>query len=179
MLDMALENLQFYVKKSDYSLIGNALQTGLSLSRYPVWIEGFDISHFSERDRVGAAIAFSKGVPDRKKYRNYVIKKAAAGDTEALKEVLERRFRKAEEFPDLLVIDGGKGQLSAALSIKEKLNLPCDVVSIAKEEERIFKEHGGSVVFPEDSPHRFLIQNIRDEVHRRAITHHRKRRQKV
>jgi excinuclease ABC subunit C len=59
------------------------------------------------------------------------------------------------------------------------LNLPSDVVAIAKQEERIFMEGGGSVVFPSDSPEQFLFQNIRDEVHRRAITHHRKRRQKL
>ena len=98
---------------------------------------------------------------------------------EALKELLGRRFRKVEEFPDLLLIDGGKGQLSAALEVKQKLNIPSDIAAIAKEEERLFMEDGNSLIFPEDAPERFLPQNIRDEVHRRAITHHRKRRQKL
>ena len=179
MSNLAAQNLNIYVSKANYTVIGQRLQEKLHLKRFPYRIEGFDISHFSERERVGAAVAFSKGKADRKRYRNYLIKKAAAGDTEALKEVLERRFRKAEEYPDLLLIDGGKGQLSAALEIKQKLKLPSDVVAIAKREERIFMEGGGSVVFPLDSPERFLFQNIRDEVHRRAITHHRKRRQKL
>jgi excinuclease ABC subunit C len=179
MSNLAAQNLNIYVSKANYTVIGQRLQEKLHLKRFPYWIEGFDISHFSERERVGAAVAFSKGTADRKRYRNYLIKEAAAGDTEALKEVLERRFRKAEEHPDLLLIDGGKGQLSAALEIKQKLKLSSDVVAIAKREERIFMEGGGSVVFPLDSPERFLFQNIRDEVHRRAITHHRKRRQKL
>ncbi len=179
MSDLAAANLSMYVSQTGYPVVGQRLKEALGLKRFPYWIEGFDISHFSERERVGAAVAFSKGKPDRKKYRNYLIKEAAAGDTEALKEVLQRRFRKVDQYPDLLLIDGGKGQLSAALEVKQKLNLPSDVAAIAKGEERIFLESGGSVVFPEDSPERFLLQNIRDEVHRRAITHHRKRRQKL
>ncbi len=181
MMDLAVKNLNLYVNKHKYSLVGERLKQELHLVHFPHWIEGFDISHFSERDRVGAAVVFSKGVPDKKKYRNYIIKNAAAGDTEALKEVLERRFRnrQPEEQPDLLLIDGGKGQLSAAASVKEKLNLRCDIAALAKREERVYLEDGGSVLFPEDSPERFLFQNIRDEVHRHAITHHRKRREKI
>lgn len=179
MSDLAVRNLNIYVNKTNYSVIGQRIKEELHLKRFPYWIEGFDISHFSERERVGAAVAFSKGKADRKQYRNYLIKEASMGDTEALKEVLERRFKKADKFPDLLLIDGGKGQLSAALEIKRKLKLPSDVVSIAKREEQIFIECGDSIFFAEDSPELFLFQNIRDEVHRRAITHHRKRRQKL
>lgn len=178
MMDLAVKNLNLYVNKNKYGLVGERLKRGLGLVHFPRWIEGFDISHFSERERVGAAVVFSKGTAVKKKYRNYIIKKAAPGDTEALKEVLERRFKKMkpEEQPDLLLIDGGKGQLSAAAEIKEKLNLRSDIVALAKKEERIYLEKGGSVIFPEDSPERFLFQNIRDEVHRRAVTHHRQRR---
>lgn len=180
-MDLAVKNLNLYVNKNKYRLVGERVQEALNLSRFPQWIEGFDISHLSERDRVGAAVVFVKGEPVKKKYRNYIIKKAAAGDTEAIKEVLERRFknRKPGEQPDLLLIDGGKGQLSAALDVKERLGLEPDIVALAKREERIFMENGDSVVFPEDSPQRFLFQNIRDEVHRRAITHHRKRREQI
>jgi excinuclease ABC subunit C len=179
MLDMAAANLNLYVNKTNYQVIGQKLQRDLGLQGFPIWIEGYDISHFSERERVGAKVAFSRGKPDRAKYRSYIIKGALPGDTEALKEVLERRFRKMDEFPDLLLIDGGKGQLSAALEVKQKLGFTSDVIALAKEEERVFMENGGSIVFPEDSPERFLLQNVRDEVHRRAVTHHRKRRQKL
>jgi excinuclease ABC subunit C len=180
-MDLVIKNLNLYVNKHKYNLVGERLKKSLHLAHFPDWIEGFDISHFSERDRVGAAVAFSKGQPDKKKYRNYIIKHAAAGDTEALKEVLERRFRNRQpgEQPDLLLIDGGKGQLGAALSIKEKLNLTCDIAALAKGEERVYPEKGDPVLFPEDSPERFLFRNISDEVHRRAVTHHRKRREKI
>jgi len=178
-MDLAVKNLNLYVNKNKYNLVGERLRQTLNLVHFPAWIEGFDISHLSERERVGAAVVFSQGKPVKKKYRNYIIKSAAAGDTEAIKEVLERRFKKQEEHPDLLLIDGGKGQLSAALEVKNKLNLKCDIAAIAKGEERIYLESGDSIVFPEDSPERFLFQNIRDEVHRRAITHHRKRREKI
>lgn len=180
-MDLAVKNLNLYVNKNKYRLVGERVQEALNLSRFPQWIEGFDISHMSERDRVGAAVVFVKGEPVKKKYRNYIIKKASAGDTEALKEVLERRFknRTPGEQPDLLLIDGGKGQLSAALAVKRMLGLESDVVALAKREERIFLENGESFVFPVDSPERFLFQNIRDEVHRRAITHHRKRRETI
>jgi excinuclease ABC subunit C len=179
MMDLALKNLNLFVNKNKYDLVGEHLKSALQLNYFPAWIEGFDISHFSERERVGAAVVFFRGKAVKKKYRSYIIKKAAAGDTEALKEVLERRFKKQTEKPDLLLIDGGKGQLSAALEIKEKLGFKSDVAAIAKGEERIYLANGDSVVFPEGSPERFLFQNIRDEVHRRAITHHRQRREKI
>jgi excinuclease ABC subunit C len=91
---------------------------------------------------------------------------------------LERRFGKAALNPDLLLIDGGLGQLGITKKVKQKLGLTADIVSIAKEEERIFLENGGSIIFPDDSPEKFLFQNIRDEAHRRAIQHHRKIREK-
>ncbi|MCP5053799.1 MAG: excinuclease ABC subunit UvrC [bacterium] len=178
-MDLAIKNLNLYINKNKYSLVAERLRDALQLGRFPTHIEGFDISHFSERDRVGAAVVFIDGEPARKKYRNYIIKKAAKGDTEAMKEVLERRFKKMTEYPDLLLIDGGKPQLGAALEIKQKLNIPSDIVALAKREERVYLEGGRSVLFPEDSPERFLLQNIRDEVHRRAVTHHRKRREKI
>jgi excinuclease ABC subunit C len=178
-MDLAVKNLNLYVSKNKFTLVGQRLKDTLKLSRFPDWIEGFDISHLSERDRVGAAVVFAKGEAVRKKYRNYIIKKASAGDTEALKEMLERRFKKTDQFPDLLLIDGGKPQLGAALEIKEKLGITSDVAALAKKEERVYLENGDSVLFPEDSPERFLLQNIRDEVHRRAVTHHRKRREKI
>ncbi|HLP62017.1 MAG TPA: excinuclease ABC subunit UvrC, partial [Candidatus Deferrimicrobium sp.] len=143
MADLAAANLSLYVSKTNYQVIGQKLQRDLGLKRFPYWIEGYDISHFSERERVGAKVAFTRGKPDRAKYRNYIIRGALPGDTEALKEVLERRFRKMEEFPDLLLIDGGKGQLSAALEVKQKLGFPSDVAALAKEEERVFMEDGG------------------------------------
>jgi len=175
-MDLAVKNMKVYLNKNKFNQVGLQLQEALGLSRFPQRIEGFDISHFSEQDRVGAAVVFIGGTADKKKYRSYIIKKASAGDTEALKEVLERRFKKVEIYPDLLLIDGGKPQLGAALEIKEKLGITSDIIALAKKEERVYLPGGMSVLFPEDSPERFLLQNIRDEVHRRAVSHHRKRR---
>jgi len=137
------------------------------------------VSHFSERDRVGAVVVFKDGRATGSMYRNYIIKNAKPGDTEAIKEVLKRRFKEIKKYPDLIVIDGGKPQLSVAKIVKKNLNISSDIVSIAKREERIFLEKGGSFLFQKDSPETLLFQKIRDEAHRRAITHHRKRREKI
>ncbi|MCK4765496.1 MAG: excinuclease ABC subunit UvrC [Candidatus Aminicenantes bacterium] len=179
MFDLTIKNLNLYVSRNRFSVVGGKVKEALKLKNFPEKIEGFDISHFAERERVGAAVVFLQGKPDRKGYRSYIIKAAAPGDTAALQEVLRRRFKKKENFPDLLLIDGGRAQLSAARQVKQELGITADVVSIAKGEERIYLEHGGSVVFPRGSAQRFLFQEIRDEVHRRAVTHHKKRRQKL
>lgn len=178
-LDLAKKNLNLYVSRHRYDALGQRLKEALHLARFPEEIEGFDVSHLSERERVGAVVTFCKGKPVKKNYRNYLIKEAAAGDVFALKEILERRFKKGQSHPDLLMIDGGKSQLNAARQVKERLAFDADIVAIAKGEERIYLEAGGSVVFPQGSPERFLLQNIRDEAHRRAISHHRKRREKI
>lgn len=178
-LELAIRNLNLYVNKNCYSAIAENLKESLGLQQSPAIIEGVDISHLSERDRVGAVVVFTNGTPNKKLYRNYIIKKALPGDTEALKEVISRRYSKLEQHPHLLLVDGGIPQLSAAIQIKEKLGLHFDIIALAKKEERLFLENGNSFLFPADSPVRFLLQNIRDEVHRRAISHHRKRRENL
>lgn len=179
LLDLAIKNLNEYEKRNEYPLIADRLKTALRLTHIPDHIEGFDISHMSERERVGAVVVFKNGKPVKSLYRNYLIGEASAGDTEALKEVLERRFKKGKSNPDLLLIDGGIPQLSVAKDVKHHMVLKSDIVALAKREERIFLENGQSMLFPPDSPEKFLFQNIRDEVHRRAIQHHRKRREKL
>ncbi|MCK5056080.1 MAG: excinuclease ABC subunit UvrC [Candidatus Aminicenantes bacterium] len=179
MFDLIHKNLNLYINRSRFDVVGQRVKDELKLRSFPGEIEGFDISHFSERERVGAVVTFSQGKPVKRYYRSYIIKEAESGDIAALKEVLERRFKKKETYPDLLVIDGGKAQLNAALEIKAKLKIDPDIVAIAKREERIYLETGGSLIFPRGSAERFLFQNIRDEAHRRAITHHKKRREKI
>jgi excinuclease ABC subunit C len=176
LLAMALDNLQQYVCRSDYNLLGRRLQDLLGLGRFPSRIEGYDISHTSEQRRVGAMVAFVNGRPQRRDYRSYIIRRAPPGDTFALAEVLERRLAKAENLPDLLLIDGGKPQLGAALEVVERLKAEVEVIALAKGEERVFLANGGSLVPEEGTPERHLLQSIRDEVHRRAVSHHRKRR---
>jgi excinuclease ABC subunit C len=147
-------------------------------------------------------VVYKKGRPEKRSYRSYIIRAAAPGDTEALKEVLTRRFHaEAEksqgidppddfdalqdrskswrEQPDLLLIDGGLPQLAAARQVKKKLGLRSDLLALAKGEERVFMEDGSSLVLTPGSMAKYLFQNIRDEVHRRAVSHHRRRREKL
>lgn len=179
LLELAEENLAHFSVRSDFERIGPAVQRQLALRNIPNRIEGYDVSHLAEKERVGALVVFDHGKPVRRLYRSFIIKAAGAGDTEALREMLLRRFRRPGPAPDLLLIDGGKPQLGVALQVKRDLHLSADVVSLAKEEERIYRETGETVVFPKGSPERHLFQNIRDEAHRRAVAHHRKRREAI
>jgi len=178
-LDMALKNLALFVQKSDYRSLGEKIKEMLGLSHFPSHIEAFDISHLGEKNRVGAMVVYRDGRPQKRLYRSYLIRSAPAGDTEALKEILNRRFAGNSPAPDLLLIDGGLPQLSVARQIKKKLGLSSDLAALAKGEERIFMEDGSSLVLEPGTLSRHLLQNIRDEVHRRAISHHRRRREKL
>ncbi len=177
MLDLAHRNLGLYVNRDRFSHVAAELRRQLGLVHLPARIEGVDISHFSGRERVGAVVVFENGRPLSSAYRNYLIRNAPAGDTHAIREVLQRRFgRKDPPDPDLVLIDGGIDQLRVAMEVKAKLGFRADLISLAKSEERVFAETGVTAVFPTASPLRFLLQNVRDEAHRRAVTHHRKRR---
>ncbi len=178
-LDMALKNLALFVQKSDYRSLGGEVQEKLRLCNFPSRIEGFDISHLGEKHRVGAQVVFQDGRPEKRLYRSYIIRGAAPGDPGAMEEMLARRFRAGSSPPDLVLLDGGLPQLGAARQIKADLGLGCDLVALAKEEERVFLEDGSSLVLARGTMPRHLLQNIRDEVHRRAIAHHRRRREKL
>jgi excinuclease ABC subunit C len=178
LLDLAVVNLEAYVGRNAYPAVAGRLQKELGLARLPRRIEGYDVSHIAEKNRVGALVVFVDGVPQRQEYRSFLIRQAGAGDTEALKEILSRHFAHLERQPDLLLVDGGRPQLSAALQVRRELKLACDVVALAKGEERIFWP-GGSAVLAKGSPERHLFQNVRDEAHRRALRHHRQRREKI
>lgn len=178
-LGLAQGNLLFLIQKSDYRSLAQQLMEELRLRHFPIHIEGVDISHFGEKNRVGALVVFKNGRPEKRSYRSFIIRSAGAGDSEALKEVLSRRFRRGAGPADLLLVDGGLPQLGAARQVKKELALRADVIALAKGEERVFMENGSSLVFPPGSPLRHLLQNIRDEAHRRAVGHHRRRRQKI
>ena len=178
-LDLAQHNLVLYIQKNDYQFLARKIMNELHLRNLPVHIEGVDISHLGEKNRVGAMVVYKNGRPQKSLYRSFIIRAAAPGDTEALKEVLFRRFRSGECPTDLLLIDGGLPQLEAAKQVKKKLGLRSDVLALAKGEERIFMEDGSSLVQPPGSLSRHLFQNVRDEAHRRAVAHHRRRREKL
>lgn len=166
------------------------LQAACHLSRFPMIIECFDTSNMSGSNAVASMITFRNGKKDPKHYRSYKIKGAQSDDYSALKEVLTRRFSKKEEqLPDLIIMDGGKGQLSVADKILKDLGIAsCDLIALTKENARHDKgltqekvyilDEKEPILFEKTSPVLFLLQQIRDEAHRRAITLQRKQREK-
>ena len=162
------------------------LQEDLHLSQLPVHIECFDNSNFQGSYPVSAVVCFKNGQPDKAEYRRYNVKTVSGiNDFATMKEVVFRRYKRLLEenksLPQLVIIDGGKGQLSAAMQSIRSLNLPgsTSVVGLAKNEEEIFfPGDTQSVKLPWDSDSLKLIRRIRDEVHNYGITYHRNIRSK-
>jgi len=170
------------------------LAEALELPGAPMRIEGYDISNFQGAQSVGSMVVFEEGKPRTGEYRRFRIKDVVgANDFASHQEVLRRRFHRAKtgeegnaeelrwQLPDLVVIDGGKGQLSAAKEVLDQLgyeDLP--VVGLAKEREEIFRPgHEEPVLLPTTSQALYLMQRLRDEAHRFAITYHRSLRAKA
>lgn len=169
------------------------LQETCDLSHYPVRIECFDTSNISGADLVACMVGFTDGKRDKERTRLFKIKGIdKPDDYGAMREVLTRHYTKAkekDELPELTIVDGGKGQLNIALEVFKKLQIASvDVISLAKEEgrhdkglnfEKIFVPHQKDPIFlsPRSST-LFILQQIRDEAHRIAISYHRKRRSK-
>ena len=192
LLDMAKANVRDYLDKSvdrikhKDDMTVNAcerLKEQLSLTRYPRRMECYDISDVSGVDKVASMVVFIDGEADKTSYRRFKIKTVeGADDFASLKEVLLRRLSKLgteeeERFPkpDLVVIDGGKGQLSAVKSIFDELKVTdIDLISIAKQEEEIFTLNSSeSVRIPRSDYSLRMVQRIRDEAHRFAVTYFR------
>jgi excinuclease ABC subunit C len=170
------------------------LSEALDLAGLPMRIECYDISNFQGAQSVGSMVVFEDGKPRTGEYRRFRIKDVVgANDFASHQEVLRRRFRRikageegnAEELrwqlPDLVVIDGGKGQLSAAKEVLDELGYhDLAVVGLAKEREEIFRpDRDEPVLLPTTSPALYLMQRLRDEAHRFAITYHRSLRAKA
>ena len=158
------------------------LRLVLSLSSIPRRIECFDISTIQGAETVASMVVCEDGRMKRSEYRKFKIRGRALDDFASMHEVVLRRYRKILEqggpFPDLILIDGGKGQLSAAYEALQELGLANLVaIGIAKKEELIFtRDHADPIALPADSPALLLITRIRDEAHRFAITFHRQSR---
>lgn len=182
-------------KNRDNKDVSEALENlrgALELPYTPRRIECYDISHFQGAYTVGSMIVFIDGKPKKDQYRRFKIKQVEGiNDFASLNEVLDRRFKRGidekkagkntsfADFPDLFIIDGGKGQLSATLKIKEKYHSEIPFVSLAKrEEELMIPDREESLILPKGSPEFHLVQRIRDESHRFAITFHRELRGK-
>ena len=174
------------VKQANAQTLGAVEELGhyLGLRELPNRMECFDISHNQGSETVASMVVFEGGLPKKSDYRRFKIRSAEGkpDDFKSMREVTTRRYGKLteEELPDLIVIDGGKGQLSSALEIiRGAGHLKVPVVGLAKQFELIFVEGSSDpVVLPRHSQALYLIQRIRDEAHRFAITYHRKLRGK-
>lgn len=155
----------------------------LGLAKRPDRMECFDISHIQGSETVASMVVFEGGMPKKDDYRRYKLKtvEGKPDDFRSMQEVVGRRYRDASgPLPDLIIIDGGKGQLSSALEVIRGAGLTdVPVVGLAKEFEHIFQEGCSEpLILPRHSQALYLIQRIRDEAHRFAITYHRKLRAK-
>ena len=172
---------------NDFNEIGSYLAEKLHLKNFPHKIECYDISHIQGTNTVASGICFVNGMPKKSLYKRYKVKSTEGkpDDFQSMKEVLSRRFKRLGEEgwekPDLIIIDGGKGQLSSVMQIVEELGVKgIDIVSLAKREEEVFLPNkSDSILIPRGSSALFLIQRIRDEAHRFAITYHRNLRSKA
>lgn len=189
-----LNHLTSRLRREEKAAAGlEELRRTLDLPRTPARIECYDISHVQGTHMVGSMTVFTNGVPDPKQYRRFKIRTLdGSNDFAALQEVLERRWIHGTDdrakgkndgfalFPDLLVIDGGKGQLSSVCQrLREIGAAPAAIVSLAKREEEVFLPgRGAPVLLPRESEALHILQQIRDEAHRFAITFHRELRGK-
>lgn len=156
----------------------------LDLPRLPDRMECFDISHTQGSETVASMVVFEGGKPAKKEYRRFKLKtvQGKPDDFKSMAEIMERRYGKETEWPmpDLIIIDGGKGQLNAALPLIRQVGVTdVPVISLAKRIEEVFVEgQSESIILSHHSPELQLLQQIRDEAHRFAITYHRKLRGK-
>ena len=172
--------------KDNFNEVGSYIVEKLGLSNFPYRMECYDISHIQGTNTVASMVVFINGIAKKSEYRKFKVNSTEGkpDDFLSMKEVLTRRFnnlgKKGWDKPDLIIIDGGKGQLSSVMQIVDKMGITgIDFVSLAKREEEIFKPHKSKpVVFAKNSNALFLFQRIRDEAHRFAITYHRKLRSK-
>ena len=153
----------------------------LELEKPPVYIEGFDISNIQGTDPVASMVVFKDGQPAKDNYRRYKIKTVEGpNDYAMMKEVVERRYRRVLEeerpLPDLILIDGGKGQLRAAYEVLEELEIShIPIIGLAERNEEVFLPgRSEPVIIPKNSPALHLLQRVRDEAHRFALNYHRK-----
>lgn len=197
LLSMACDNAKNYLDKlinkdkMEYSSTIGALknlQERLKLPKLPQRMECYDISHISGTNKVASMVVFKNGKPDKKSYRKFKIKTVkGSNDFACLEETLNRRLLRLvkhdgssfDEKPDLIIIDGGKGQLSSTYPLLEKYGLDIPMISLAKRIEEVFVPSSHvPILLRYDSVELKLLQRIRDEAHRFAITFHRNLRTK-
>jgi excinuclease ABC subunit C len=176
---------RFRVLQPSMKAIQGALQDALTLEELPRRIECFDISHIQGAETVASMVVWEDGVMKKSDYRKFQVKTVTGVDDFAsMREVIQRRYKRLQDdkkpFPSLILIDGGLGQLHAAYAALEEIGITLQpLASIAKREEIIYVygQENEPVVLDRRSPVLHLMQKIRDESHRFAVTYHRKRRQ--
>jgi excinuclease ABC subunit C len=175
--------LQKMKKEGNLPYVLSALKRDLNLKTLPRKIECFDISNLQGTDSVASMVVFVDGKPKKSLYRKFIIESVEGPDDFAsMREVFERRYSKLleknEPLPDLIMVDGGKGQLSAATGVLKHLGFKdFNIIGLAKRLEEIFKPGiSEAQTIPKTSSSLKLLQNVRDEAHRFAITFHRQRR---
>jgi excinuclease ABC subunit C len=182
LLELVYKNLTHQVFPKQESL--EALQEALHLAKPPLHIECFDISHLMGKHTTASMVCYKNGFPDKSEYRQFRIRThRRIDDPASIREVVERRYRRQKTennpLPDLVIIDGGKAQLNAALRVIREQNLKFPVIAIAKQKEEIFLP---DAVVPLNLPaeHRGLnlVRELRDEAHRFALKYNRRLREK-
>lgn len=166
----------------------------LKLPKLPRTIEGYDVSNISGKLAVGSKVSFLDSKPNKKQYKRFKLETPGPNDYEMMRELLSRRFKKLsekndnknkdnrfdEEYPDLILIDGGKGQLGIATEVLKEYNLEhIPIIGLAKEFEEVFiPQSSYPIIIPKNNEGLHLLQRVRDEAHRFAVTYHRKLRSK-
>ncbi len=193
LIGMAKANAQYWIDELEIQRMKQkevvphavqALQRDLRLEHLPRRIECFDISNTQGADSVASMVVFVDGKPKKSEYRKFKIKTVeGSNDFASMQEVVERHYRRTLdeqlEFPDLLMVDGGKGQLSSAVEILSKLSLQIPIISLAKRLEEVFvPKQTEPINIPRTSSGLRLLQQVRDEAHRFAVAFHRQLRAK-
>lgn len=195
LVSMAATNAEFQLREYHLAIMKReqtiprtiqSLQRDLRLAKLPRHIECFDNSHIQGTELVSSCVVFKDGKPSKADYRKFKVQNVSKNDDfAAMRETVERRYRRLieekAELPDLIIIDGGKGQLSSAVEILTRLEIidKVQVVGLAKRlEEVFFSGESEPVLLPKTSSSLKLIQQVRDEAHRFAITFHRQLRDK-
>ncbi len=189
MLDMVIENAKLLWEEKQQKDMQNEeilvhLSKTLNLEVVPERIECFDISHLGGEETVASMVVFNRGVPDKKSYRRFKIKSSQNNDYASLAEALKRRFKQAREGnpaflpePDLILIDGGLGQVNAVRKVLEEMKVDIPVLGLAKKNEEIFFPGTSKpLVLPRNDEKLKLLQRLRDEAHRFAVEYNRRRR---
>tara|TARA_B100000902_G_scaffold399608_1_gene471307 strand:- start:41 stop:1777 length:1737 start_codon:yes stop_codon:yes gene_type:complete len=181
-----IKNQEKIKKKKSYNNILLQMKVDLKLNKIPKHIECFDNSNLQGTNPVSACVVFKEGKPSPKDYRHFNIKTVKGPDDfKSMEEVIYRRYKRVllenKKLPQLIIVDGGKGQLSASIKVLKKLNLlnKIEVIAIAKRLEQIFLLGDNLPLYLDRRSETLrLIQNLRNEAHRFSITHHRKKRSK-